>query len=195
MKRKIYKGIGIFMLAVGLHLVFFAILFYVLCFWGLEESYKDFHVEKMDDCTVEEYLDYFTSNEFEFARINGVVIKPQIWETAGGEYGVYIHIYSRTGREQVVVKNVSLREDRNIFLNLKDEQKNIFEDSLESIYPAEIYHGNIDCGVFTETDVDLSSQKKLYMTVEVQVENETKTVTKEIPYEITVIQYMTVPMR
>lgn len=190
MKRKICKGMAILIFSVGILVgLYFGFVGLLSCF--LVESYKDFHVEGIDDYGTEEY---FTSDELDFARIKGVVIEPDVWERAWGEYGVYIGANSKTGQEQVVVKSVTLKKDGNVFFSQEIEQEIPFDASSESIYPEGIYHGYINCGVFTDADVELISQKKLYLTAEVQVNDGTETVTKEIPYEITFIQYMDLPL-
>ena len=162
-------------------------LIFVLLSRALTESYKDFYVENIDNHTKSEY---FSSNELDFARVNGVVIVPSIHAINHGEYAVDIIAYSETGLEQITVKRLSLRENENIFFKQEEQQRGVFEETEEGIFKE-----RIETGIFFESDVELPGQKKLYLTAEIMVNDGTQETVKEIDHEITVIQYMTLNMR
>ena len=148
---------------------------------GLKESYKDFHVAKIDDYVIEEY---FSTEELDFARVEDVIIVPRIHAINHGEYIIDIKTYSQTGTEQVTVKNVIARAGENVFYKQETEQEATFSDSNNGIYMA-----RAKGEVFYETDVDLSHGKQLFVTVQVQVEKDGQVTSKEINYEITITQY------
>lgn len=159
-----------------------AVLFFCSCIWDLEESYKDFYVEIIDDY---EEKDYFAADELDFAQVGNVIVEPCIYATNHGEYTVKMKVYSQTGEERVAVKGVYVRDDQNTFYTQEDEQEVVFKELQENIFC-----GQTKGGVFYETDTDLPNNKKLYVTVQVQVEHNGQKEIKELNYEITVIQYM-----
>ncbi len=148
---------------------------------GIEESYKDFYVQKIDNYEVKEY---FTSDELEFAQIDDIVIVPYIHATNHGEYTVDVIAYSQTEPEQIMVKSVCISDDKNTFYNQETEQEAVFRKSQDGIF-----EGWARSGVFYETDVDLSSNKNLYITVHVQVGDGIEKKAKQIDYEVTIVQY------
>ncbi len=173
-KRKVIKALVITTLSIA--------LIFWLCSLGLEESYKDFYVEKIDDY---EKKDYFTLDELDFARVGNVVVVPGICATNHGEYTVNVDVYSQTGTENVIVKSVRVRDSEGIFYTQEDEEEAVFREPQDGIF-----RGHTKGGVFFETDTELHDHKKLYVTVQVQVENNGQKEIEEMDYEITIIQYM-----
>ena len=149
------------------------------CF--MKESYKDFHVSKIDDIPVEEY---FTSNELSFARTNEVVIAPYIHATNHHEYTVDIILFSKQEQKSIKVKSVSIKEEENIFFSQEVNQNSSLKKSENGILEEWI-----TSGIFTDEKINLSDGKKLYLTVEIQVKKGSQITVEEINYEVTIIQY------
>lgn len=149
------------------------------CF--MKESYKDFHVSKIDDFSVDEY---FTSNELSFARTNGVVIAPYIHATNHHEYTVDIILFSKREQKSIKVKSVTIKEEEKNFFSQEVNQNKSLKKTENGILEEWV-----TCGIFTDEKINLSDGKKLYLTVEIQIENESQITVEEINYEVTVIQY------
>lgn len=184
-RRSARKGVEMRKKYVCLMIFLFIILtgfFLVLCSCFMKESYKDFYVSKIDDFTMEEY---FTSNELSFARMDDVVIAPYIHATNHDEYTVDIILYSKLEQKQVTVKSVSIKEDEHIFFSQEIKQSDTLKRNENGIFQEWIRSGT-----FTGEEVNLSDGKKLYLTVQIQVEKGTQKTIEEICYEIVIIQYM-----
>ena len=67
-----------------------------ICSCRIEESYKEFDITGINYNVND---DYFTSEEYSFARIQNVVIIPEIKAINHGEYVIYISAYSKNGKE------------------------------------------------------------------------------------------------
>lgn len=72
----------------------------------LEDSYKEFFIKGISDNKNKEY---FTSEEFDFARLEDVVIVPTIKEINHGKYQVFVSAYSEKGDEIVKINKVTIK--------------------------------------------------------------------------------------
>ena len=76
--------------------------------------------------------DYFSSEDYEFTRIETVVIIPHIMYS-NGNY-IYIEVCSETGSEQVLINQITLKENENDTLSANLNQEVTFEQKDESTY-------------------------------------------------------------
>ena len=116
-----------------------------LCSCKMEDSYKEFELKNVPDGAK---VNYFTSDEFSFARIASVVIIPQIREINHGEYIVYITAMSEAGTESVTIKNCTLEAGPKKLLECDLNTEMMFEEKQSSLYESWI-----EGGTFVNTDV------------------------------------------
>lgn len=165
-----------------LFIVFVTGLIFSLHSCRLEESYKDFVIENFSNYGIE---GYFNSDELDFARVNNVVIVPEIKEVDWGKYVIYISAHSETGKEQITVEKISLEKGENIVFSQKIDENIIFQEISDNLFD-----GWINGGYFTENDLKFENGKNLYLTVQILVADDIQKTTEEISYQITMIQYM-----
>ncbi len=89
------------------------------CSGCMQESYKEFRVDKIYDCSKE---NYFVDEAFDFARIENVVFIPEIKKVNHEEYRVYISAYCKTESKKINILNVCLKANEKIIF---DEKKMI----------------------------------------------------------------------
>ena len=152
-----------------------------LCSCRMEESYKEFNIKNITDNLSE---NYFTSDKFDFARLENVVFIPEIKEVNHGEYIIYISAYSETGTEQIKIKNVILKENEVVLLDHKLNKEILLEENSESIF-----EGWIDGGTFTEEEIDIIDGKEFDFIIQAEIIKEDKSVSENITFEILVKGY------
>ena len=84
--KKELRSVMIIMLSIGMILG--------LCSCRMKESYKEFNIKNITSSVND---NYFTSDDFSFARIQNVVIVPKIKAINHEEYIIYISAYSKSG--------------------------------------------------------------------------------------------------
>ena len=152
-----------------------------LCSCRMEESYKEFNVKNITDNL---NANYFVSDKFDFAKVENVVIIPEIKEVNHGEYIIYISAYSETGTENIIVKNVILKEDKDDLLNHELNKEIQFEKN-----PDAIYEGWIDGSTFTEEEIEIADGKEYDFIVQVESIKNDVAVSENITFEIVVKGY------
>lgn len=145
------------------------------------ESYKEFYIENISDTHDE---NYFTSEKLEFAKLENVVFIPEIKEIDYGEYIIYLSAYSETGTENIVVKNVILKENKDDLLNYELNKDIQFEKT-----PEGIYEGWIDGGIFTEDAIEIADGKEFNLIVQVENINNDTMISENITFDIIVKGY------
>lgn len=171
--KKIFRSVVIIMLSLSTLLS--------LCSCHMEESYKEFYIKKITDNVNE---NYFESDKFDFAKIESVVLIPEIKAINHGEYIIYISAYSETGTENIVVKNVILKENKDDLLNYELNKEIQFDKTSEVIY-----EGWIDGGTFTEDAIEISDGKEFDLIVQVENMKNDTTISENITFEIVVKGY------
>ena len=152
-----------------------------LCSCRMEESYKEFYIEKIADNVNE---NYFESDKYDFAKIESVVFIPEIKAINHGEYIIYISAYSETGTEKLIVKNVILKENKNELLNYELNKEIQFDKTSEILY-----EGWVDGGTFTEGEIEISDGKEFELIVQVEDIKNEATISENITFEIVVKGY------
>lgn len=176
--KKIYKRVMIVMIFIGTLLG--------LCSYCMENSYKEFDIEGIADYNVWNYID---SDELDFARIEDVIIVPEIKEINHGEYIIYISAYSKTEANQIMVKTLYMKEDENILLDYELNQNIFLEKNQENLF-----EGWIAGGTFSENDIEISDGKELYLIVQVVMSKENEDITEDILFKINVKGYKSLVM-
>ena len=152
-----------------------------LCSCHMKESYKEFNIKNITGSVND---NYFTSEEFSFARIQNVVIIPEVKAINHGEYVIYISAYSKNGKEIVQIKNVIFKEKETVLLNRELGNKIEFKQNTNSIY-----EGWINGGTFTEESLKVPDGKKYDIIIEVDVFDNSSHVSKNITFEMEIKGY------
>lgn len=153
----------------------------VLCSCRMEESYKEFIIKSITDNPDK---NYFTSDKFDFAKIGNVVIIPEIKEVNHGEYIIYISAYSETGTENITVKKIILKKDRDELLNHELNKKIKFNED-----PNAIYEGWIDGCTFTSEEIEIADGKEYVLIVSVESTKNDVAFLKDVTFEIAIKGY------
>ena len=162
-----------------------------------EEHSMDINVDVVTDFRLREDFspdDYLTSDLFEFAKIENVVVAPRVKEalgtTAEGEtpydygYKIFISSYSPTGLENIVIKNFVLKESENILVS-HEINKNV---QFEKLSDAECYEGTV-IEFFAEEEYKMIGGKDYILVIGVQIVKDNEIISKDIVYNLTTIQY------
>ncbi|MBR2914308.1 MAG: hypothetical protein IKC06_00670 [Clostridia bacterium] len=152
-----------------------------LCSCHMQESYKEFNFKNITGNVNE---NHFTSEEFSFARIQNVVIIPEVKAINHGEYVIYISAYSKSGKEAVEIKNVIFKEKETILLNNDFRNKIEFEQNTNSLY-----EGWINGGIFTEESLEVANGKKYDVIIEVDIFDNGLILTKNLTFEMEIKGY------
>ena len=160
-------------------------------------SYMNINVDVVTDFRLREDFspdDYLTSDLFEFAKIENVVVAPRVKEalgtTAEGEtpydygYKIFISSYSQTGLENIVIKNFVLKESENILVS-HEINKNV---QFEKLSDAECYEGTV-IEFFAEEEYKMIGGKDYILVIGVQIVKDNEIISKDIVYNLTTIQY------
>lgn len=166
-------------LKIGMILLFIGILS-GLCSCRMEESYKKLVIQGITDNTGD---DYYSSDKFNFAKVENIMIVPEIKEINHGEYIIYISAYSKRGTEKIKINKVILKEeDENIlFYELNEEIQWEKKD--------DIYEGWITGGLFTDKEVEIANDKVYNLILEIRISANNQTVLEDINFEIVVKGY------
>lgn len=97
---------------------------------------------------------------------------------------LYISAYSETGTENIIVKNVILKEDKDDLLNHELNKEIQFEKN-----PDAIYEGWIDGSTFTEEEIEIADGKEYDFIVQVESIKNDVAVSENITFEIVVKGY------
>lgn len=171
--KKELRSVMIIMLSIGMILG--------LCSCRMKESYKEFNIKNITGSVND---NYFTSEDFSFARIQNVVIIPEVKAINHEEYIIYISAYSKSGKEIVQIKNVVFKEKETVLLNNELGNKIEFEQNSNSIY-----EGWIDGGTFTEETLKVADGKKYYIIIEVDVFDNGLNISKNLTFETDIKGY------
>ena len=171
--KKELRSVMIIMLSIGMILG--------LCSCGMKESYKEFNIKSITGSVND---NYFTSEDFSFARIQNVVIIPEVKAINHEEYIIYISAYSKSGKEIVQIKNVIFKEKESVLLNNELGNKIEFEQNANSLY-----EGWIDGGTFTEETLKVADGKKYDIIIEVDVFDNGLNISKSLTFEMDIKGY------
>lgn len=171
--KKELTSVMIIMLSIGMILG--------LCSCRIKESYKEFNIKNITGSVND---NYFTSEDFSFARIQNVVIIPEVKAINHEEYIIYISAYSKSGEEIVQIKNVIFKEKETVLLNNELGSKIEFEQNANSIYD-----GWIDGGIFTEETLKVADGKKYDIIIEVDVFDNGLNISKNLTFEMDIKGY------
>lgn len=171
--KKELRSVMIIMLSIGMILG--------LCSCRMKESYKEYNIKNITGSVND---NYFTSEDFSFARIQNVVIIPEVKTINHEEYIIYISAYSKSGKETVQIKNVIFKERESVLLNYELGNKIVFEQNANSIY-----EGWIDGGTFTEETLKVADGKKYDIIIEVDVFDNGLNISKNLTFEMDIKGY------
>lgn len=171
--KKALRSVMIIMLSIGMLLG--------LCSCRMKESYKEFNIKNITGSVND---NYFTSDDFSFARIQNVVIVPEVKAINHEEYIIYISAYSKSGKETVLIKNVIFKEKEIVLLNNELGNMIVFEQNANSIYD-----GWIDGGTFTEETLKVADGKKYDIIIEVEVFDNGLNISKNLTFEMDIKGY------
>ena len=171
--KKELKSVMIIMLSIGMVLG--------LCSCRMKESYKEFNIKNITGSVND---NYFTSEDFSFARIQNVVIIPEIKAINHEEYIIYISAYSKSGKEIVQIKNIIFKEKETVLLYNDLGNEIVFEQNATSIYG-----GWIDGGTFTEETLKVADGKKYDIIIEVDVFDNGLNTSKTLTFEMDIKGY------
>lgn len=146
----------------------------------LEDSYKEFFIKGISDNKNKEY---FTSEEFDFARLEDVVIIPTIKEINHGKYQVFVSAYSEKGNEIVKINKVTIKSSDSDSVNYDLDGGIIFEKKDTK------YEGTLEVGTFTEENIEMFDGKEFTIIVNAGLLMDDVYFSKDITYEIKVIIY------
>lgn len=152
-----------------------------LCSCRIKESYKEFNIKNITGSVND---NYFSSEDFSFARIQNVVIIPEVKAINHEEYIIYISAYSKSGQEIVQIKNVIFKEKETVLLNNEQRNNIEFEQNANSIY-----EGCTDGGTFTEETLKVADGKKYHIIIEVDVFDNGLNVSKNLTFEVDIKGY------
>lgn len=147
-------------------------------------TYKYFYFENITSNLDE---DYFTSDNFDFATVDSIVIIPNVKETDWGVYSLSIRAYSKTGEEKVVIKNATIKEDK-LLLNYDLNKQLEFEKKSDELFEGKV-DGYFDNVTFTEEQVEPAKGKRYEVIVGVEVVKDNKTTTKDIEFALVGYDY------
>lgn len=171
--KKELRSVMIIMLSIGMTLG--------LCSCRMKESYKEFNIKNITGSVND---NYFTSDDFSFARIQNVVIIPEVKAINHEEYIIYISAYSKSGEETVQIKNVIFKENETVLLNNELGNMIVFEQNANSMYD-----GWIDGGTFTEETLKVADGKKYDIIIEVEVFDNGFNISKKLTFEMDIKGY------
>ena len=171
--KKELRSVMIIMLSIGMILG--------LCSCRMKESYKEFNIKNITGSVND---NYFTSDDFSFARIQNVVIIPEVKAINHEEYIIYISAYKKSGKEIVQIKNVVFKEKETVLLNNELGNKIEFEQNSNSIY-----EGWIDGGTFTEETLKVADGKEYYIIIEVDVFDNGLNISTNLTFETDIKGY------
>ena len=153
----------------------------LMCFSScrLEDSYKEFFVKGFDD-EIDEKC--FTSEKYDFAKIEDVIIEPSIKEINHGEYRIFISAYSQTGEETVKINKIIVKEsDVEVYSSDLHEIVN-FDEKLN-----EVYEGTLIAGLFTDEMIEIYHNKEFSLAVEAELFVGDDYYSKQTTFEISVV--------
>ena len=145
----------------------------------LEDSYKEFVVKGISDNNKE----YFTSEEFDFARLEDVIIIPTIKEINHGKYRIFVSAYSEKGEGTVNIDKVTIKESNTDLFNYDLDDRIIFEKKHA------MYEGTLEAGIFTEEMIEIFDGKEFNIVVKAGLLLNDEYFSKEITCEIKVKIY------
>lgn len=152
-----------------------------LCSCSLEESYKKFIIKNITENLND---DYFTSENFSFAKISDAVIIPEIREINHGEYIIYISAYSKNEKDIVRIKNLFLEQKESVLFSYKVNKEIELEKK-----EGNLYAGWTDGGTFTNNNLNVADGNEYKLVIEVEIIKSGECITDSITYEIVVKGY------
>ena len=136
--------------------------------------------------------DFFTSESFEFTRINDVVFKPCVYSGVNRNHDRGFHmdldVYSRTCEEKVVIKRIRVEDEDMTSVCIEINEEASFEINENQIYEW-CYPSKNDEYIevfFSEEYVNLSNGNVFNVVIEVTVTNGDSTVETSLRYEVEV---------
>lgn len=151
----------------------------------VEHSYFKFNVENVESLASYEYL---TSEDLTYMRINDIAFVPEIKETGHNKYVIYVCAYSKDGTDTVMVKNARICDNtgRTLYVGENVDETVKFDSTDQALR-----YGYVVAGEFSATDISICDGMYISLVVQVQVSNDTQSITDEITYNITVTGYET----
>lgn len=151
-----------------------------------KKSLKEFNIKNI---TGFENEDYFTSNQFDFTRVEDVVIIPEIKEINYDEYIIYVTAYSKTVKD-VTVKNVCIKENEKTLWEHQLNKTVVFNENDQNIFT-----GVVSGKTFNKDDITITDGKKFNLIVQVEVQKDETSVISDIIFEVNVKAYKSLVMR
>ena len=166
-------------------------LLFGLCSCVLFYKYYDFEFKIIDEVRMREdfTLEDLSSEQFEFLKIENVIITPRIWIEDYNEsedyieplYSVCIYAFSETGTEKIIIKNVTIKENDSVLLNYEINQNIEFK---KYDYDDSIYESRTFTDLFTGEEINVEGGKAYSLVVDVELIKDDEVVSKSITYEI-----------
>lgn len=145
----------------------------------IEDSYKEFFVKGFD-AEIDDKC--FTSEKYDFARIEDVIIEPSIKEINHGEYRIFVSAYSQTGEETVKIKKITVKEsDVEVYSSDLLEIVN-FDKKFN-----EVYEGTFVAGLFTDDMIEIYHNKEFSLIVEAELFVGDDYYSKQKTFEVSVV--------
>lgn len=171
--KKVLRGVMVFMLSISVLLT--------LSSCHMKESYKKFNIKNITENITDEY---FTSDVFSFAKVQNVVIIPEVKAINHNEYVVYVSAYSKSGEETVSVKKVTFKEETSVLESNEPDGKIEFKENEQLLY-----EGWVKVGPFREEKLKMADGKIYNLIIEIDVESNDSVVSKEMIFEVEVKGY------
>ena len=140
--------------------------------------------------------DVFTSETFEFAKVDGVVFVPYIKEIHWGVFAIYLGVHSKTGIENVVIRKINIEQNGNVLLEYNIDKRIEFEQTDDLFYEGEVDgRPEYDNVILTEEQVEIVKGKKYDVIVNVELSKEDNFVTKDVRFVLVANTYRTLIMQ
>ena len=178
------------------------ILLLGLCSCHLFYEYYEFEFKYIDEIIMREDFEreeYFTSEVFEFASIESVAVIPTIKVAYHHGYGadseaygkamypIRIFVYSKTGTEKVIIKNVTVKENDSVLLSYEINQSCEFK---KYDFDPSVYCSLTEAGPFEEEEINAESDKSYSLIVDAELIKDDEVISKSITYEFVAHGYI-----
>lgn len=139
-----------------------------------------FNINNIPDSYTE---DLFVSSDFEFTRLNGVVVRPSIKYAVG--YTIYLTIYSKTGKENVTVQKISVEDEGVVCAYFELNKEVTFVTNDEQLYMWHFEGWREENSVFIrEENLEEENHNVFDLIVTLEVKSDDTTVNRSIRYEV-----------
>lgn len=165
-------------------------MIFVLCAcsaWRWVPYYISCDVENIPDKYTE---DFFVSDNFEFTRVNGVVFQPYLrfGGGTGDGFSLGLTVYSKTGKEKVLIKNAYVEDDGMKSANFEINEEALFEVNEYMVYEwyLSAWRGIGNSIFFSDEDIKMVNGNVFHVIVTVEVTSGDSTVETSLRYEVEV---------